>query len=82
MQIQRHRIDEYNPPLLKDHRRRVDFLSSEIENLENIIRKLFQFQVAIQSWALGTGGAGFGRFSVGGEPILKKRLRIWAYYTH
>lgn len=35
---------------------------------EGIIRKLSKFQVAIPSWALGTGGTRFGRFSIGGEP--------------
>ena len=26
------------------------------------------FQIAIPSWALGTGGTRFGRFRIGGEP--------------
>ena len=32
------------------------------------MQKLIDFQVAIPSWALGTGGTRFGRFSGGGEP--------------
>ena len=39
-----------------------------IKNIENIIQKLIDFQVAIPSWALGTGGTRFGRFAGGGEP--------------
>jgi L-rhamnose isomerase/sugar isomerase len=32
------------------------------------LQKLIDFQVAIPSWALGTGGTRFARFSGGGEP--------------
>jgi L-rhamnose isomerase/sugar isomerase len=32
------------------------------------LQKLIAFQIAIPSWALGTGGTRFGRFSGGGEP--------------
>ncbi len=35
---------------------------------EEVIEKLRKFQVAIPSWALGTGGTRFGRFGIGGEP--------------
>ncbi|MEY3854256.1 MAG: putative sugar isomerase [Bacteroidota bacterium] len=34
----------------------------------DLIQKLKDFQIAIPSWALGTGGTRFGRFSGGGEP--------------
>lgn len=37
-------------------------------NPEAVLKKLADFQVAIPSWALGTGGTRFGRFPVGGEP--------------
>lgn len=37
-------------------------------SIDNIIKKLAEFQVAIPSWALGSGGTRFGRFSFGGEP--------------
>ena len=33
-----------------------------------IIRQIESFQVAVPSWALGTGGTRFGRFPAGGEP--------------
>jgi len=68
MRIERERIDEHNQSLLKDHQRKFDFISSEIKNVDSIVKQLINFQVAIPSWALGTGGTRFGRFSIGGEP--------------
>jgi len=68
MHIEKYRIDEQNNALLDGHERRFAFLSEEIQDVEGIIRKLVDFQVAIPSWALGTGGTRFGRFSGGGEP--------------
>lgn len=35
---------------------------------QGVIEKIKAFQVAIPSWALGTGGTRFGRFPGGGEP--------------
>lgn len=64
----KNKIADHNESLLKDHQRRVNFISSEIGNVEDILQKLTDFQVAIPSWALGTGGTRFGRFSGGGEP--------------
>jgi len=54
--------------LLKDHQRKFDFISAGAKDVEGILQKLINFQVAIPSWALGSGGTRFGRFSVGGEP--------------
>ena len=68
MQIEKYTIDEHNQSLLKEHRRRLDFLTAGLPGYEAIIRKLVDFQVAIPSWALGTGGTRFGRFPGGGEP--------------
>ncbi|MFA6057456.1 MAG: TIM barrel protein [Taibaiella sp.] len=64
----KNKIAEHNESLLKDHQRRINFIGSEIGNVEDILQKLTAFQVAIPSWALGTGGTRFGRFSGGGEP--------------
>lgn len=61
-------IDEHNSSKLKAHERKFQFASSVIGNTEDIINKLINFQVAIPSWALGSGGTRFGRFSIGGEP--------------
>ena len=61
-------IEEQNLHLLKEHKRHLEFAFSTIEDPESIIEKLISFQVAIPSWALGTGGTRFGRFPGGGEP--------------
>lgn len=61
-------IDEHNASLLADHKRRFDFVSEDIAALDDVLQKLIDFQVAIPSWALGTGGTRFGRFPGGGEP--------------
>lgn len=36
--------------------------------IQPVIEKMRAFQIAIPSWALGTGGTRFGRFPGGGEP--------------
>ena len=68
MQIEKYVIDEYNQRLAKQHQRNFDHLASDINDLNIILSKLVAFNVAIPSWALGTGGTRFGRFSGGGEP--------------
>ncbi|WP_428668010.1 TIM barrel protein [Runella sp.] len=68
MQLETYKIQQHNNDLLKGHERRLSFITSEIENAEAIIQKIVDFQIAIPSWALGTGGTRFGRFSGGGEP--------------
>src|SRR6266699_5798481 len=68
MRIKKRKIEEYNQSFLKEHKRKFDFISSEVKSVDEILKKLIEFQVAIPSWALGTGGTRFGRFSIGGEP--------------
>src|SRR5258705_7653789 len=68
MRIEKYKIDEHNQSLLAEHKRKFDFAATGINNLESIIQKLVDFNVAIPSWALGTGGTRFGRFSGSGEP--------------
>ncbi len=68
MRIEKYKIEEHNQFLLKEHKHRLDFIASDIKNIEDILQKLIEFQVAIPSWALGTGGTRFARFSGGGEP--------------
>ena len=68
MLIEKYHITNHNEPLLAKHKKRLDFLTSEIEGERAILQKLIDFQIAIPSWALGTGGTRFGRFSGGGEP--------------
>jgi L-rhamnose isomerase/sugar isomerase len=61
-------IEKNNEAGLPNHKRNLECISSRVRNVENIIRKLIDFQIAIPSWALGTGGTRFGRFPGGGEP--------------
>jgi L-rhamnose isomerase/sugar isomerase len=68
MLIEKYRIDQYNDDILNDHKRKFEFVSSSVKNIEEIVQKLVDFQIAIPSWALGTGGTRFGRFAAGGEP--------------
>src|SRR5580692_11127934 len=68
MQLEKYKIDAHNQQLLKEHKRKLDFITADKPGIEAIIQKLVDFQVAIPSWALGTGGTRFGRFSGGGEP--------------
>lgn len=75
MQLEKYKIQQHNDDLQKTHERRLNFAVSEIENAEQIIQKLIDFQIAIPSWALGTGGTRFGRFSDGGEPrVLEEKI--------
>lgn len=68
MLIGSNNIASHNEELIKKHQNKFAFTISEIEDNEAIIKKLIDFQIAIPSWALGTGGTRFGRFAGGGEP--------------
>lgn len=68
MQLESNHIAEHNRTRLVQHRHRFDFLAAEIPGVKGLLQKLLDFQIAIPSWALGTGGTRFGRFPGGGEP--------------
>jgi L-rhamnose isomerase/sugar isomerase len=68
MLIESNKISSHNDDYLKSHNNKLVFTASEIGESESIIQKLIDFQIAIPSWALGTGGTRFGRFPGGGEP--------------
>lgn len=68
MQIENSTIEEHNQQLIKQHKADLDHLASRIDGIELVMSKLIAFQIAIPSWALGTGGTRFGRFSGLGEP--------------
>lgn len=68
MQVNKAIISSHNESLLKGHQQKFNFISSAVSNTGEIIKKLVAFQIAIPSWALGTGGTRFGRFPGGGEP--------------
>src|SRR6201995_3261923 len=68
MQLDKHKIEEINQSGLAEHKRKLDFVASGLQDAESVLKKLGVFNIAIPSWALGTGGTRFGRFSGGGEP--------------
>ena len=68
MRLEKHQIDELNHQQLANHKRRFEFIAEGISNVHDVVQKLSAFNIAIPSWALGTGGTRFGRFSGGGEP--------------
>jgi L-rhamnose isomerase / sugar isomerase len=75
MKLNKSHIEAHNEASYKKHAQRLAFAKSEIENAASIIQQLVDFQVAIPSWALGTGGTRFGRFPGGGEPrSLEKKI--------
>ncbi|TGD80722.1 TIM barrel protein [Hymenobacter wooponensis] len=65
-------IHDLNQPLLDDHHFRfsylTDLLARRSVEVQPVVQQLINFQVAIPSWALGTGGTRFGRYPLGGEP--------------
>src|SRR6476469_9695907 len=68
MMIEKYQIDQHNSELAENQQKRYDFFVAENPSAKSQIQKLIDFQIAIPSWALGTGGTRFGRFSGGGEP--------------
>lgn len=61
-------MQEANEQHLAAHKRHFEFVAASVSDVEALLQKLVDFQVAIPSWALGTGGTRFGRFAGGGEP--------------
>lgn len=68
MKLENYHIESHNSDLLPKHQRKLAVVADEVANAQEIIQKLVDFQIGIPSWALGTGGTRFGRFSSGGEP--------------
>lgn len=72
MRIEHSKIQDANNKYIKSHKENFDFLSNYLVkkavDVNDVIEKLKEFQVAIPSWALGAGGTRFGRFSFFGEP--------------
>ena len=61
-------IELHNDTLHSNHTKKIHHLIEIIGKQDDILEKLIAFQIAIPSWALGTGGTRFGRFAGGGEP--------------
>ena len=72
MKIEQQHIQDANKKALESHSEHFNFLANKLTNnnvnVNDLIKKLQDFQVAIPSWALGAGGTRFGRFSFYGEP--------------
>ena len=68
MRIDKDLIQKHNDRLISSHNRKINQLSTTTPSIKKVVNKLIDFQIAIPSWALGTGGTRFGRFSGGGEP--------------
>ena len=71
MSIQ-NQIADHNQQKLIHHKPDFEHLAELLTrrgiDVQGLLEKIKAFQVAIPSWALGTGGTRFGRFSIGGEP--------------
>ena len=68
MELEKYKIDEYNHQQTDKHKHQFDLAAAGISNIDGVMQKLAAFNVTTPSWALGTGGTRFGRFSGGGEP--------------
>lgn len=68
MRIQKGEVKSHNDRHHEAHQKKLVAVQISAEKKEAIIKKLIAFQIAIPSWALGTGGTRFGRFPGGGEP--------------
>ena len=75
MQIDPKIIATHNQNFAQQHAKQFAFAKDLLPGIPAIVQKLVDFQVAIPSWALGTGGTRFGRFSGGGEPrVLEEKI--------
>ena len=72
MNIESSQIEEHNARQREQHQAHFatlrDTLHQTGHDVPTIVEKIGALQIAIPSWALGTGGTRFGRFPGGGEP--------------
>lgn len=68
MLVHKAAIAAHNETHYAQHTKALAALKDRIADPERVIKLVQDFQVAIPSWALGTGGTRFGRFPGGGEP--------------
>lgn len=66
------KLKSFNEVQLSEHLKNFDHLGEKLTqkklDLDAVVDQIGAFQIAIPSWALGTGGTRFGRFPQGGEP--------------
>ncbi|MEP2239354.1 MAG: sugar isomerase [Maribacter sp.] len=72
MRIDKNQLGDVNKKNIIEHNEHFDFLANRLtkngKDVDAIIKKIEDFQIAIPSWALGAGGTRFGRFGFQGEP--------------
>ncbi|MET4082711.1 L-rhamnose isomerase/sugar isomerase [Pedobacter sp. UYP30] len=68
MRLDKKHIEQHNESLTAKHKKKLASFLEDNEGANSYIQKIKDFQIAIPSWALGTGGTRFGRFNGGGEP--------------
>jgi len=68
MRIDQKIISTHNDKEITLHAKKFATVCELVDDPEFIIEKLMAFQIAVPSWALGTGGTRFGRFPGAGEP--------------
>ena len=73
-------IKTFNEKQLPRHKTNFDHLEERLTqkglDLETVVDQIGALQIAIPSWALGTGGTRFGRFPRGGEPsTLEEKIK-------
>jgi L-rhamnose isomerase/sugar isomerase len=72
MDVLSEQIHDHNKKAKDTHDIIFDALSHQLTKtgveVANLLEKVTKFQIAIPSWALGSGGTRFGRFATGGEP--------------
>lgn len=72
MEIRKDILQEQNKKQIQDleddFSRVAEKLTKKGVNIQGLLQRLQDFQVAIPSWALGAGGTRFGRFGFFGEP--------------
>ncbi len=65
-------VSDQNRSLQAPHQRDFEVLAERLSrrgvNAEAVVAQIGRFEVAVPSWALGTGGTRFGRFPGPGEP--------------
>ena len=79
MKIDKNKIADHNGQFSESFDRDFGFVAESLSrkgiDVEKVVEKVSEFQVAVPSWALGAGGTRFGRFSYGGEPAsLEQKL--------
>jgi len=82
MYLSSEQIQACNEPMLRRHQQAFAQVSAYLQDEglqpDDLIAQIQQLQIAIPSWALGTGGTRFGRFPIGESPVIwKKKLKTW-----